>query len=184
MVEETVANCLPWQAATHTPATQDPLNISPYHLDHPWKEVSVDFCDPFSTGECLLVIIDDFSRFPEVEIIHSTSSNVVISNFDATFARLGILEVVKTDNGPPFSREILTSWTKMVGFHHRKVSPLWQRANGEAERFMPTIEKAVCTAMLDRGSWKQELFKFLRHYRANPHGTTGTSPAEMLYTRK
>ena len=31
----------------------------------------VDFCDPFPTGEYLLVVIDSYSQFPEVDIVHS-----------------------------------------------------------------------------------------------------------------
>ena len=40
------------------------------------------------------------------------------------------------------------------------------------------------TAMISTGSWKQQLYKFLRHYRATPHSTTGFSPADLLYKRK
>ena len=38
--------------------------------------------------------------------------------------------------------------------------------------------------MISTGSWKQQLYKFLRHYWATPHSTTGFSPAELLYKRK
>ena len=179
----TVANCLPCQAATHTRATQEPLKMSPPTI---WTmERSFSWLLwPIPNWWTRPCYHRWFSRFPEVDIIHSTSSNEVIPKLDATFARRGIPEVVKTDNGLPFSGEIFTSWFKIFGFHHSRVTPLWPRANGEAERFMRTIEKAVRTAMLDRGSWKQELFKFLRHCRATPHGTIGTSPEEMVYVRK
>ena len=49
-------------------------------LDAPWKEVAADFVGPFPSGELLLVVIDEFSRFPEVEIINSTSAKTVIPN--------------------------------------------------------------------------------------------------------
>ena len=131
-----------------------------------------------------MVITDDYSRFPEIEIIRSTSASTVIPRVDAIFSRHGIPDVVRTDNGPPFNSEIFTRWSKTVGFHHRKITPLWPRANSEVERFMRTIEKAIRTAMIPTGSWKQQLYKFLRHYRATPHSTTGFSPAELLYKRK
>ena len=38
----------------------------------PWHMVNIDFCGPFPTGEYLLVLIDAYSRFPEVDIVHST----------------------------------------------------------------------------------------------------------------
>ncbi|GAA6090012.1 uncharacterized protein K02A2.6-like, partial [Tachysurus ichikawai] len=39
------------------------------------------------------------------------------------------------------------------------------------------------TAFAEGKPWKQELYKFLRNYRATPHQTTGISPAELLFGR-
>ena len=127
------------------------------------------------------VVIDDYSRFPEVEIVRSTSVRAIIPHLDAIFARQGIPEVAKSDNGPPFNAEDFKKWMKLIGCHHQKITPLWPRANGEAERFMRPIEKAIRAAVIDKEFWKKELYKFLRHYRATPHGTTGKSSGEMLY---
>ena len=70
------------------------------------------------------------------------------------------------------------------GFTHRRITPMWPRANGEAERLMRTLEKAIRTAVIEGKSWRQELFTFLRQYRATPHSTTGKSPSELLNGRK
>ena len=43
----------------------------------PWMEVAVDLAGPFPSGEYLLVITDEYSRFPEV-VISSTSAKTVI----------------------------------------------------------------------------------------------------------
>jgi hypothetical protein len=67
-----------------------------------------------------------------------------------------------------------------LGFHHRRITPLWPKANGEAERFMRTIGKVIKAAQIDK-NWKQELYKFLRNYRATPHSTTGVPPAQALF---
>ena len=144
----------------------------------------MDFCGSFPSGEQLLVIVDDYSRFPEVEIVHSTSAQATIPELDATLARHGIPNIVRTDNRPPFNSSVFHSWCQMIRLQHRKITPLWPQANGEAERLMRTLEKGIRTAMLDAGSWKQELHQFLRHYHATPHSTTGKSPAELLYGRK
>jgi hypothetical protein len=184
MVENAVKECLPCQAATRfNRPQQTPLKMSKLPSG-PWQEVSADFYGPFKTGEYLLVVVDDYSRFPEVEIIHSLSSNTVIPRFDAIFARHGVPKVVRTDNGPPFNGSTFTRWGRSIGFEHRTITPLWPQANAEAERMMDTLGKAIRAAMVEKGSWKQEMYKFLRHYRATPHSTTGVSPAEMLYGRK
>ena len=41
--------------------------------DGQWKEVAVDFTGPFAGGEYLLVVIDEYSRFPEVQIDYSVT---------------------------------------------------------------------------------------------------------------
>ena len=127
---------------------------------------------------------DDFSRYPEVEILRSTSAKAVIPHLDSIFARQGIPEVIRTDNGPPFNSESFQMFATQLGFTHRKITPEWPRANGEAERLMKTLEKAMRTAVVQGKNWKQELFTFLRQYRATPHSTTGKSPSELLNGRK
>ena len=109
----------------------------------PWKLLAMDFLGPFPSGDYLLVVIDEYSRFPEVEIVKSTSAKSVITRLDAIFARQGIPNELKTDNCPPFNGVELSNFAKYLRFHHRKVQPLWPRANGEAERFMPNLEKCV-----------------------------------------
>ena len=77
MVEDAVTNCSPCQAATNSHSPQEPLQMT--HLpEHTWLEVSIDMRGPFPTGEYLLVVMDDYSRFPEVEIINSTSTRAVL----------------------------------------------------------------------------------------------------------
>jgi len=71
-----------------------------------------------------------------------------------------------------------------LGFTHRRITPEWPRANGEAERLMKTLEKAIRTAVVQGKNWKQELFTFLQQYRATPHSTTVKSPSELLNGRK
>lgn len=69
----------------------------------PWKAVATDFLGPFPTGEYLLVVIAEFSRFPEVEVLTTVSAKAVLSKLDAIVSRQGIPEVLKSDNGPLFN---------------------------------------------------------------------------------
>ena len=64
----------------------------------------MDFPVPFPSGDYLLVVIDEYSRFPEVEIVKSTSATSVIPKLDFIFARQGIPDELKTDNAPPLQR--------------------------------------------------------------------------------
>ena len=49
---------------------------------------------------------------------------------------------------------------------------------------MRTLNKNLRAAHLENKNWQQELFHFLRNYRATSHSTTGVSPAELLFGRK
>ena len=129
-------------------------------------------------------VTDDFSRFPEIEIVHSTSSNTVIPKLDAIFARQGIPQEIRTDNGPPFNGHKFKNFASYLGFTHRRVTPLWPGANGEMERFMKTLGKAIRSAFIEQRNWKQELYTFLCQYRATPHSSTGVSPSQLLNGRQ
>ena len=131
-----------------------------------------------------MVVTDQFSRFPEVKILTTTSARAVIPKLDAIFARQGIPDVLKSDNGPPFNGHEFKNFADYLGFKHRRITPYWPRANGEAERLVQTLEKSIRTAHLEGKNWKQELYKFLRQYRATPHSTTSVSPSEALNNRK
>lgn len=163
---------------------REPLNMSELPKG-PWEEVSADFCGPIpgTEDEYLLVIVDDYSRYPVVETVKSTSAHSVIPVFDKVFAMFGIPKIVKTDNGPPFNSSKFLDFAKYLGFTHRKITPYWPRANGEAERMMRTLNKTLRAAHLEGIPRKQALSSFLRNYRATPHTTTGTAPAEALFGR-
>ena len=184
MVKEKVDNCLACQAATPSKSSRiEPLQMTPLPSGL-WKTLAMDFLGPFPSGDYLLVVIDEYSRFPQVEIVKSTSAKSIIPRLDAIFARQGNPDELKTDNGSPFNGVEFSNFAKYLGFYHRKVQPLWSRANDEAERFMPNLEKCVRTAVVEGKNWKQELYKFLRQYRATPHTTTNVSPNEALNGRK
>lgn len=178
-VEHMIAGCIPCQA--NVPVhTQEPLCMSDLPSS-PWEKVSVDFCGPFPSGDYLLVVVDEYSRFPEVEILQSTSARATIPKLDKIFSTHGIPLQVKTDNGPPFQSSEFADFATYLGFTHRKITPLWPQANAEAERFMRTLEKTIRAAHVEGHPWKQTLYAFLRNYRATPHCSTGMPPADVLY---
>ena len=77
LAEEKVKNCLCCQAASTKSPPLEPLRMTPL-LSAPWKEVAVDFAGPFPSSDYIMVVTDEFSRFPEVEILTSTSARAVI----------------------------------------------------------------------------------------------------------
>ena len=66
-VEEEVSSCIPCQANTNR-CTKQPLCMSELPRG-PWLNLSVDFCGLLPTGEYLLVIVDEYSRYAVIEIV-------------------------------------------------------------------------------------------------------------------
>ena len=137
----------------------------------------------FPLGEELLVFVDNFSRFPEVEVIPTTSNKYVFPKLDRILSTFGIPEVIGTDNGPPFNGQEFKEYSQRLGFKHRKVTPKWPEANGLVERFMKTLGKVIQTAQIEKKDWKMELNAFLKNYRATPHPAIKKTPHKILMGR-
>ena len=50
----------------------------------------------------LLVIFDDRTRYPEVEVVRNKSAKSTIRCLESIFARHGVPRTIISDNGPPF----------------------------------------------------------------------------------
>ena len=180
IIEDEIKNSIACQAVTSI-RSREPLMIE--LIEEPWQKLSVDFCGPFPCGTHCMLFVDNYSRYPAVEFVTSTSEPATIPKFEKVFAQFGIPEETKSDNGSPFQSEKFRSYAERTGFHHRKVTPRHPEANGQAERFVPTVEKANETYVVEGKNWKKELDHFLRVYRSTPHATTVKSPHELLFGR-
>jgi transposase InsO family protein len=181
LVKSTLERCLPCQAVGKPPPPE-PLAMTEMPKG-PWERVHLDFYGPLPTGEYLLVVIDRYSRYPEVEIVRATKASTVIPKLDKIFATHGIPRIVKSDNGPPFNGEEYRRYLETLGIKPEFSTPYWPQGNAEAERFMQPLGKALKTAHLQGRPWQQELSRFLLQYRTAPHTSTGVAPSELLYNR-
>ncbi len=181
MVKETIGNCITCQAVGKLPP-QEPISGTTMPKG-PWETVHIDFYGPLPTGEYLLVAIDRYSRYPEVEVVRSTKASTVIPKLDQMFARHGIPTIIKSDNGPPFNGTEYKHYLEVLGITAKYSTPKWPQGNAEAERFMQPLGKALKTAHIENRPWQQELSRFRLLYRTTPHTSTNVSPAELLFNR-
>ena len=152
--------------------------------DRPWQDLALDLLGPLPTGEHLLVLVDYFSRWVEVDVIYSTTSEVIIKCLEKQFSRYGVPRTLRTDNGANLVSVEMDGYLDEMGIRRRLTTPLWPRANGEVERQNRSLLKAMRAAQAEKKNWKSELNKYLLAYRSTPHSITGKSPAELLYGRK
>ena len=64
----------------------------------PWKRVHLDFAGPVE-GKQLLILVDAYSKWPEVAVMDETSMGSTLKEIGNTFARWGIPLQVVMDNG-------------------------------------------------------------------------------------
>ena len=79
-----------------------------------------------------------------------------MQNLDKTVSTFGIPKQVISGDGPPFNSNDFQQFVDYLGFTHRKVAPYWPEANGEVERFMRTLEKAIRTVQVKGNPWKNK----------------------------
>ena len=179
MIKNTIAKCIPCQSFGN--------NAKAYQLDKDARETVVHvthgLLPTVTIRRLLLVVIDRYSRLPEVEVVRSTKASRVIPKLDRMFAVHGIPNVIKTDNGPPFNGEEYRRYGEARGIKLKFSTPLWPEGIAEADRFMKLLAKALKTAKITQRPWKQELQRFLLQCRTTPHCSTGVPPAELLFNR-
>ena len=85
--------------------------------------------------------MDDFSLYPEVEIVSSTNAVESITKMEKIMVTHGLIGEPRTDNGPPFISQEWADYMQSKNTKHRRITPRWPQANGEVERFMQTTSQ-------------------------------------------
>ena len=137
MVESHCKKCLGCQAVT--PAATIPPVKKKTMPTKPWRDLAVDLIGPLPTGESLLVIVDCYSRWIEVDVVRSS---VIIMCLENHFTRHGIPETLRTDNGSNLVSREMEEFLDELGIKHKKTIPLWPRANREVERHDKSLKEA------------------------------------------
>ncbi|UYV77253.1 K02A2.6-like [Cordylochernes scorpioides] len=140
----------------------------------PWQKIGMDLFK--FENKWYLVVIDYYSRFPEMVQLDRLTASVVVRSCKSMFARHGIPETVVSDNGTQFgaAREF-ANFARQYGFQHVTSSPRFPQSNGMAEAGVK-IAKLILKK-------NQDPSLGLLEYRSTPL-ENGYSPAELLMGRK
>ena len=99
------------------------------------------------------------------------------------FATYGTPRRIKSENRPPFNSNEYEEFAKEEGFELYGITPVHQRANGESEKFMQTMNKTKEIANLegkDKNERHNAIHDMLAAYRSMPHPATGVTPYEAV----
>lgn len=170
-IKNMVENCQ--TCARHREQRPEPL-ISTALPERPWQLVAADL---FQLGNSIyLLVVDYFSRYVEITNMHkSIQSTNIVGAMKAIFARHGIPEELRSDNGPQFASAEFSHFAKEWGFKHNTTSPRFPQANGEVERAVKTVKSIL--------KKEKDPAKGLLAYRSTPLAC-GYSPAELLMGRR
>ncbi|XP_055699602.1 uncharacterized protein K02A2.6-like [Phlebotomus papatasi] len=149
----------------------------------PWIDLAIDYLGPLPSGEYLLVVIDYFSRYKEIEITNKITARETILRLDKIFTRLGYPRTITLDNAKQFVSSELEEYCREKGICLNNTIPYWPQQNGEVERQNRSLLKRIrISHNLDR-DWKKDLQDYLVMYYTTPHSTTGKTPTELCYGR-
>ena len=129
-------------------------------------------------GKDYIVVVDYFSLFSEVKRLKLTTTQSVTDTLKTMFARYGIPEVLRSDNGTVLSSTHKNSpnLQRNTTSSTSQAALIFQASNGQAERAVQTVNKLLKNS--------KDPFLALLAYRATPLPWCGRSPAELLMGRK
>lgn len=149
----------------------------------PWQHLAMDFLGPLPSGHHILVVIDYYSRYFEIEIMTRIDSKATIGRLKIMFARHGFPSTITADNGRQFVSQEMKDYLELNNIQLISTIPFWPQMNGEVERQNRSLLKRLIISQNTKGDWREELYKYLHMYRSTPHSTTLRTPSELLFNR-
>ncbi|KAL4231673.1 hypothetical protein ACF0H5_009252 [Mactra antiquata] len=181
-VENYLKSCYGCQLVSQLPR---PEPMIPTELPAgPWQDLAIDLLGPLPSEHMILVCIDYYSRYYEIDIMKTVTSEKIIESLDKMFLTHGLPLSITSDNGRQFVSQTFESYLKQNNIEHRRTTPLHPSANGEVERQNRSLLKRLKIAQAENKDWKKEIQKYLVAYRTTPHSTTGVPPSQLLFNRK
>ncbi|XP_038075960.1 uncharacterized protein K02A2.6-like [Patiria miniata] len=175
-IEDTVAKCAICQSSRKTQPAEPMIQHD--IPDRPWSKLGADV---FHLGGVnYLLVVDYYSKFPEVQALQDLTAHSVIHELKIIFARSGTPDLLITDNASQFVCEDFRTFQNMWEFRHVTSSPRYPQSNGQAERCIQTVKTLMKKAKVSG----RDPYMALLEYRNTPlDGTEGYAPAQLLNSR-
>lgn len=149
---------------------------------YPFQRVHLDFAGPFR-GHNFLLLVDSFSKWPEVHLMRNTSAEATVKKCREIFATFGLPEMVVTDNGTAFTSNTFRTFLKQNGIQYKTTAPYNPSTNGQVERFVRTLKQSLRSSLREGKDIYNSLLQLLFQYRIMPHQGTGVSPSIKMFSR-
>lgn len=169
-------------APSPVPLTRIPLP------DKPWQKLAIDISGPFVIAplqsKFIVVLMDYYSKFPEILLTPTITSNKVITWLNEIFSRYGAPDEIVSDNGTQFVSSEFCAFLEKYNVGHIRTAVYNPQTNGCVERFNRYLKHGIQAFQDDNISWDTGIQNLMRSYRATPLTADNKSPAELLLGRK
>ena len=147
----------------------------------------MDVAGPFpisnSGNRYVLVVMDYFSKWPEVYAIPNQEAKTIVDVFGKNWVcRYGVPSEIHSDQGRNFESAIVKEMCDSYEIKKTRTTPLHPQSDGMVERFNRTLEEHL-RKVVDSGQkdWDDHIPKFLLSYRSAIHDSTSCTPAKVLF---
>ena len=174
-IEQHISKC---EICNKFPPTnrKEPM-ISHETPSRPWEKVGVNHFT--LCNQDYLIIVDYYSKYPEVVQVHSKTAQATIKVMMSVFSRHGIPNVVIADN-MPFNSVEFQKFAKEWDFTITTSSPNYPQSNGLIERNIQTVKRLFRKANESNTSTELALLE----YRNTPISGINLSPSQLLMSRR
>ena len=115
------------------------------------------FCWTILPCHFFFIVVDAYSKWPDIFEMRSTTSTATISTLRTLFVRQGIPVEIVSDNGPQFRSEEFRQFMESNHIYHITSFQFHPRTNGQAEKFVNSFKKAIKSASEDSACINKKL---------------------------
>ncbi|XP_062541441.1 uncharacterized protein K02A2.6-like [Armigeres subalbatus] len=127
-IENYVRRCTSCTSAAKSPPQ---AQSQPWpRAEGPWLRLHIDYAGPLE-GMYYLVVIDSFSKWPEILQTRSPTTSTTTTFLQECFSRFGIPLVIVSDNGSQFSSADFRTFCEKLGVIHFRAAPFHPQSNGQ-----------------------------------------------------
>ncbi|XP_054274663.1 uncharacterized protein K02A2.6-like [Macrosteles quadrilineatus] len=148
---------------------------------NPWERVHIDFLGP-TDGQQYLILVDAFSKWVDVIQTKTTTSTCTVQELRKIFSTFGFPHILVSDNGRQFVSQEFKNFMNECGIIHRTTAPYHPNSNGQAERYVQTVKKALKSMEEEKGTLQNKIQRLLMQLRQSPN-STGTSAYHLMFGR-
>ena len=151
-------------------AKAPPTTFKPWpKTEQPWSRIHVDFTGPLEDF-FYLIVVECCSKWHEVLRCRRPTTGTTIGFLHELFAWFGVVDCVISDNGSQFTSVKFKEFCKIFWIKHITTPQYHPRPNGQDERFVDTLKRALKKASGTPTDKAQQ--QFLQVYRITPNHNT------------